>query len=163
MDVNKVVYGNETLIDLSGDSVTPGTLLQGATAHNAAGVAISGSVDLSTKQDKITASGILKGNGSGGVSAAVAGTDYPTVSSVTAKQDKITATGILKGAGSGSVSAATAGSDYISPSNLTTRLNRSNGVNVSNTSYTTYMARGIALNSEETTPTVNGTIVFIYG
>ena len=28
------------------------------------------------KQDKITASGILKGNGSGGVSAAVAGTDY---------------------------------------------------------------------------------------
>ena len=32
----------------------------------------------STKQDKITASGILKGNGSGGVSAAVAGTDYQT-------------------------------------------------------------------------------------
>lgn len=30
----------------------------------------------SNKQDKITASGILKGNGSGGVSAAVAGTDY---------------------------------------------------------------------------------------
>jgi len=32
------------------------------------------------KQDKITASGILKGNGSGGVSAAVAGTDYGTYS-----------------------------------------------------------------------------------
>lgn len=32
----------------------------------------------SNKQDKITASGILKGNGSGGVSAAVAGTDYQT-------------------------------------------------------------------------------------
>lgn len=31
---------------------------------------------LAGKQDKITASGILKGNGSGGVSAAVAGTDY---------------------------------------------------------------------------------------
>lgn len=30
----------------------------------------------SNKQDKITASGILKGDGSGGVSAAVAGTDY---------------------------------------------------------------------------------------
>lgn len=30
----------------------------------------------SGKQDKITASGLLKGNGSGGVSAAVAGTDY---------------------------------------------------------------------------------------
>lgn len=31
-----------------------------------------------SKQDKITANGILKGNGSGGVSAAVAGTDYLT-------------------------------------------------------------------------------------
>ena len=31
-----------------------------------------------SKQDKITASGVLKGNGSGGVSAAVAGTDYLT-------------------------------------------------------------------------------------
>ena len=33
-------------------------------------------VDLSGKQNKITASGILKGNGAGGVSAAVPGTDY---------------------------------------------------------------------------------------
>ena len=32
--------------------------------------------DISGKQDKITASGMLKGNGSGGVTAAVAGTDY---------------------------------------------------------------------------------------
>ena len=31
---------------------------------------------LGTKQDKITANGILKGDGAGGVSAAVAGTDY---------------------------------------------------------------------------------------
>lgn len=34
--------------------------------------------ELSDKQNKITANGILKGNGSGGVSAAVAGTDYLT-------------------------------------------------------------------------------------
>ena len=32
--------------------------------------------DISGKQDEITASGILKGDGSGGVTAAVAGTDY---------------------------------------------------------------------------------------
>ena len=37
-------------------------------------------LDLSGKQDKITASGILKGDGAGGVSAAVAGTDYGTYS-----------------------------------------------------------------------------------
>lgn len=34
--------------------------------------------DISGKQDEITASGILKGDGSGGVTAAVAGTDYQT-------------------------------------------------------------------------------------
>lgn len=74
--VNKVVYGGETLLDLTGDSVTPETLLSGATAHNAAGERIAGAVDLSAKQNKITASGILKGNGTGGVSAAVRGSDY---------------------------------------------------------------------------------------
>ena len=74
--VNKVVYGGETLLDLTGDSVTPETLLAGATAHNAAGERIAGAVDLSAKQDKITVSGILKGNGTGGVSAAVRGSDY---------------------------------------------------------------------------------------
>lgn len=36
--------------------------------------------DLSSKQAKITASGILKGDGNGGVSAATAGTDYGTYS-----------------------------------------------------------------------------------
>lgn len=34
---------------------------------------------LENKQATITASGILKGDGSGGVTAAVAGTDYPTI------------------------------------------------------------------------------------
>lgn len=37
---------------------------------------LTGMVDLSGKQDKITASGLLKGNGSGGVAAATPGTDY---------------------------------------------------------------------------------------
>ena len=81
--VNKVVYGTEVLMDLTGDSVTPDKLLEGATAHNAAGERIAGAVDLSTKQDKITASGMLKGNGSGGVSAAVAGTDYMQTGNIT--------------------------------------------------------------------------------
>ena len=58
-------------------------------------------------QSQITATGILKGAGSGSISSATAGTDY---------QAAITATGLLKGAGGGSVSAATAGTDYLSPS-----------------------------------------------
>lgn len=38
--------------------------------------AAAGLVDLSGKQDKITTSGILKGDGAGGITAAEAGTDY---------------------------------------------------------------------------------------
>jgi hypothetical protein len=71
----------------------------------------SGSVSAATAgtdyQAAISATGVLKGTGGGSVSAATAGTDY---------QAAITATGLLKGAGSGSVSAAVAGTDYLSPS-----------------------------------------------
>ena len=43
-------------------------------------LSIASASDLDGKQAKITASGILKGDGSGGVSAATAGTDYGTYS-----------------------------------------------------------------------------------
>lgn len=42
MAVNKVVLGSETLLDLTGDTVTKDTLLKGQTAHNAAGEQIEG-------------------------------------------------------------------------------------------------------------------------
>lgn len=77
-------------------------------------------------------------------------------------QEKITASGLLKGTVSG-VKTATAGTDYTTPANVRTILNRTNNVNVANTSYTTYMARGEALFSAETTPTVNGCIAWQYG
>lgn len=46
MAVNKVVYGGNTLIDLSGSTVTPETLLEGETAYNAAGELITGTGSL---------------------------------------------------------------------------------------------------------------------
>lgn len=42
MAVNKVEVNGETVLDLSQDSVTPEQLVQGATAHNAAGEQITG-------------------------------------------------------------------------------------------------------------------------
>lgn len=39
---NKVVYDGVTLVDLTSDTVTPETLLTGATAHDASGVQITG-------------------------------------------------------------------------------------------------------------------------
>ena len=57
-------------------------------------------------QAEITTRGVLKGDGAGGVSQAVAGSDY---------QEAITVTGLLKGTGNGAVSAAQAGTDYQAP------------------------------------------------
>ncbi len=44
MAVNKVIYDGETLIDISGDTVTAETLAQGATAHNSRGEKITGNM-----------------------------------------------------------------------------------------------------------------------
>ena len=37
MAINKVVYGSTVLVDLTDDTVTPSTLLEGYTAHGADG------------------------------------------------------------------------------------------------------------------------------
>ncbi len=42
MAVNKVMVNNEIVLDLTNDTVAADKLLQDATAHNAAGVAITG-------------------------------------------------------------------------------------------------------------------------
>ena len=47
-------------------------------------------------------------------------------------------------------------------SDINTAINRTNAVNVSNSNYTTYMARGEALFSYENTPTVDGCIEWQY-
>ena len=44
MAVNKVEINGEVKLDLTADTVTPETLLKGATAHNAAGDQIDGAV-----------------------------------------------------------------------------------------------------------------------
>ncbi len=78
--------------------------------------ALTDKPDLTAKQDRITSTGILKGNGNGSVTSATAGTDYATPAQVNTKQNMIYASGILKGNGAGTISAATAGTDYVAPS-----------------------------------------------
>lgn len=51
--VNKVDYNGKTLIDLTGDTVTPDTLLTGVTAHNAQGEIVTGTVELPTKLSQL--------------------------------------------------------------------------------------------------------------
>lgn len=45
-NVNKVIYGGSTLIDLTGDTVASRKMLIGTTAHSASGASISGSINL---------------------------------------------------------------------------------------------------------------------
>lgn len=60
---------------------------------------------------------------------------------------------------SGSISANT---NLITSNTLRYALNRTTSVAAADTNYTTYMARGESLNSSETTPTLNGTIAWMY-
>ena len=46
MAINKVEFGGETLMDLTGDTVTPNNLFKGETAHDKSGKGITGAVDL---------------------------------------------------------------------------------------------------------------------
>ena len=48
MAVSNIVYAGSTLIDLTADTVTAASLLQGVTAHDKAGNAISGAVVVQT-------------------------------------------------------------------------------------------------------------------
>ena len=49
--VNKVVFGNDTLIDLSADTVAADKVLSGYTAHSASGAPITGSIAQRSYED----------------------------------------------------------------------------------------------------------------
>ena len=46
--INKVIQGDQTLIDLTSDSVTTGSMLSGTTAHDATGALITGTIPSKT-------------------------------------------------------------------------------------------------------------------
>ena len=60
---NKIIYGGNTLMDLTGDTVTAATMLSGYTAHDKSGAAITGTCtyDSNTTDANATAAEILLG------------------------------------------------------------------------------------------------------
>lgn len=56
----------------------------------------------------------------------------------------------------------TANTNLVTANTIRYLINRTSSVAAANTSYTTYMARGEALVSSTTTPTVNGAIAWLY-
>lgn len=76
--VNKVVFGNQTLLDLTSDTVTPSTLLEGYTAHDKSGALIIGTATGgggSVTQDQ---DGFIVLPPDGGGSPSVGGLEYET-------------------------------------------------------------------------------------
>jgi len=61
--VNKVVFGGDTLIDLSSDTIAANKVLSGYTAHDASGAPITGSCnyDANTSDATASADDILSG------------------------------------------------------------------------------------------------------
>lgn len=55
MGINKIIYGGNTLIDLTADTVTTATLLSGATAHDKTGATITGECDYDANTQDATA------------------------------------------------------------------------------------------------------------
>lgn len=139
MAVNKVEINGEVKLDLTQDTVTPETLLKGSTAHNAAGDQIDGAVTVAPAS---TTTPKAPGPASAGSESAYARGDHVHPKQTVTKSD----------VGLGNV-------DNVS---IDTQLNRTNAVNIANSNYTTYMARGEALFSAETTPSVNGAIAWQY-
>ena len=62
MAVNKVVFGGETLVDLTSDTVSPDTLLEGETAHSASGEKIVGKAIIGNGKVTIKQGGVSKGS-----------------------------------------------------------------------------------------------------
>lgn len=52
-NVNKVVYGNSTLIDLTNDTVVPEALVDGYTAHDRSGATVTGTLELPSSSNPL--------------------------------------------------------------------------------------------------------------
>ncbi len=55
MAINKVIYGGETLIDLTSDTVTADKMLTGYTAHDKSGATVTGTCDYDSNTQDATA------------------------------------------------------------------------------------------------------------
>lgn len=120
-------------------------------------------------EDNLTANRALVSNSSGKVAvSSVTSTELGYLDGVTSnvqtqlnkKLESAPVTSVNGKTGAVSLTASDIGA--ATTSDIYTALNRTNAVDVANSNYTTYMARGEALYSYETTPSANGCIAWKY-
>ena len=108
MSINKVIFGDETLIDLTSDTVKPSLLMSGITAHNSAGTSITGTIIARTASDVGVAGptvSVPSGAYSSAVTKTVASGSVKVNSVVAVKQPSISfnsAIGVLSASNTGS-------------------------------------------------------------
>lgn len=76
MAVNKVVYNGDTLLDLTGDTVTVNTLAEGVTAHAANGEEIVGTLKVADEIVKTSGSGTAYTATVNGIKSLTAGVNF---------------------------------------------------------------------------------------
>lgn len=151
MAYNKIIYGNNVLIDLTADTVDAAHLLNGYTTHNKAGESISGTCtyDADTSEDTAAAADILSGKTAHAAGAKITGT--------MANRGAVTGTISTKAGsytipagyhnGSGNVSISTTEQEKIIAGNI------KNGVSILGVTGT-YTGEGINLQTKSVTPTI---------
>lgn len=122
MAINKVIYGSNTLIDLTPDSVTPETLQQGITAHNAAGEPITGTStkDSDTSDATAAVAEILEGKTAYARGAKLTGTmpDNGSIEEEITEKDQTVTVPLGFHDGSGTVAISETEKEKIIPANV---------------------------------------------
>lgn len=149
MAINKVIYGGNTLIDLTAVSVTPETLQQGITALNAAGEAITGisTKDSDTSDATALVSETLVGKTFYARGAKQTGTmpDNGSISETISTKDQTVTVALGFHDGSGTVSISETEQEKIIPANI------KQGITVLGVEGT-YSGEGVNMQSKTVTP-----------
>lgn len=122
MGTSKVIYGGETILDLTADTVTPETLAHGVTAHGKNGEQIIGTStkDVDSTDANVSAAEILEGKTAYARGAKITGTmvnNEPTNGTIATKEGQYTIP-IGYHDGSEKVGIATSEQEKIVPTNI---------------------------------------------
>lgn len=154
--INKVIYGGNTLIDLTSDTVSASDLLSGKTAHDKSGEIITGTCDFdsNTSNDTATASEILSGSTAHARGTALTGTMANNGSvngTITTKAGQYT---IPSGYhdGGGKVKISTTEQNKIIPSNI------KSGVSILGITGT-YSGESVSAQSKTATPSTSQQVI----